>query len=185
MDWASFQIAIKAQFQPTNVQSLSRKKLAGIKHTGNIRDYVIAFSEAVLQCEYMSEHDKLYNFIKGLQPWAANNLELHYPQTLVDAIKVADAMADYYSLENPQPSGTFSSSRMKGRGRGSEQFRQNLEEGEETSSGRGNGGARGRGWGNRGRGRPGNPIPYMGNVLIAGIQITTQRIARGGTNSMW
>jgi hypothetical protein len=44
--------------------------LISLKHTGSTRDYMEEFSSLMLDMREMSEEDKNFSFIMGLQAWA-------------------------------------------------------------------------------------------------------------------
>ncbi|KAF2319943.1 hypothetical protein GH714_020793 [Hevea brasiliensis] len=72
--WDDFKKALKAQFYPENVAYNARCKLAELQHAGSIREYVRSFTALMLDIKDMSEADRLFNFQKGLKPWARNEL---------------------------------------------------------------------------------------------------------------
>lgn len=65
---------LRAPFLPTNTAWVARDALRKLRHTGTVRDYVKEFSSLMLDIKSMSEEDKLYNFIAGLQGWAQTEL---------------------------------------------------------------------------------------------------------------
>lgn len=44
--------------------------------SGDIRDYVKAFSALMLEIKDMSEEDKLFHFFRGLKPWAQASAQM-------------------------------------------------------------------------------------------------------------
>ena len=68
--WEILKRELKEQFLPTNVALLARKSLRRLKPTGTVQDYVKEFSSLTLNIKNMSEEDKLFNFVSGLQAWA-------------------------------------------------------------------------------------------------------------------
>ena len=61
---------LKDQILLTNAGWLARESLKGLKHTDSVRDYVKEFSSLMLNIRNMSEEDKLFHFVSGLQGWA-------------------------------------------------------------------------------------------------------------------
>jgi hypothetical protein len=47
---------------------IARKDLKKLKHDRSVREYVKSFSYLILDIEDMSEEEKLFNFMSGLQP---------------------------------------------------------------------------------------------------------------------
>ena len=68
--WDALKKELKDQFLPNNTAWVARESLKKIKHSGSVRDYVKEFSSLMLDIKNMSEEDKLFNFLSGLQPWA-------------------------------------------------------------------------------------------------------------------
>ncbi|KAL0302208.1 UNVERIFIED_CONTAM: hypothetical protein Sangu_3114600 [Sesamum angustifolium] len=72
--WDVLKKELKHQFLPCNTSSLARESLRKSKHAGTVRDYVKEFSSLMLDVRDMSEEDKLFNFLSGLQTWAQTEL---------------------------------------------------------------------------------------------------------------
>ena len=68
--WETLKRELKEQFLPTNVAWLARESLRSLKQTRTVQDYVKEFSSIMLDIKNMSEEDKLFNFVYGLQAWA-------------------------------------------------------------------------------------------------------------------
>ncbi|KAF2282496.1 hypothetical protein GH714_044019 [Hevea brasiliensis] len=95
--WDDFKKALKAQFYPENVAYNARCKLAELQHTGSIREYVRSFTALMLDIKDMSEADRLFNFQKGLKPWARNELVRRGVKELNTALAAAESLDDYSS----------------------------------------------------------------------------------------
>ena len=67
--WETLKQELKEKF-PTNAAWLAREPLKRLMQTGTVRDYVKEFSSLMLDIKNMSEEDKLFNFVYGLQAWA-------------------------------------------------------------------------------------------------------------------
>jgi hypothetical protein len=57
-----------------------------VEHTGTIRDYVKEFSALLLDVTKMSDEDKLFNFMAGLQSWAQTELRRQGVKDITQAI---------------------------------------------------------------------------------------------------
>ena len=67
--WEALKKELKDQFLPTNTAWDLRDSLKKLKHIGMMREYVKTFSSLMLDIKNMSEENKLFNFMSGLQPW--------------------------------------------------------------------------------------------------------------------
>lgn len=65
---------LKGQFLLGNARWIAWENLKKLEQTGSVRDYVKEFSSLMLDIKNMSDEDKLFNFISGLQPWAQTEL---------------------------------------------------------------------------------------------------------------
>ncbi|KAL0413714.1 UNVERIFIED_CONTAM: Transposon Ty3-I Gag-Pol polyprotein [Sesamum radiatum] len=72
--WDILKKELKDQFLPCNTSWLAMESLRKLKHSGTVRDYVKDFSSLMLDVRDMSEEDKLFNFLSGLQTWAQKEL---------------------------------------------------------------------------------------------------------------
>ena len=77
---------------------LVQESLRRLKQTGTVRDYVKEFSSLKLDIKNMSEEDKLFNFVSGLQAWAQTELRRPGVKDLLAAMAVADCLVDYKLL---------------------------------------------------------------------------------------
>ncbi|KAL3626889.1 hypothetical protein CASFOL_029294 [Castilleja foliolosa] len=89
---------LKEQFLPQNTSWLAREALRQLKHKGPVREYVKEFSSLMLDIRDMSEEDKIFNFIAGLQPWAQAELRKVGVKDLQGAMAAADHLVDYKSV---------------------------------------------------------------------------------------
>ena len=69
---------------------------------GTVRDYVKDFSSLMLDIKNMSDDDKLFNFMSGLQGWAQTELRRQGVRDLPTAMAAADCLVDY-KLGNTVP----------------------------------------------------------------------------------
>ncbi|KAI9168920.1 hypothetical protein LWI28_003980 [Acer negundo] len=72
--WKVLKKELKDQFLPCNTSWLARESLKKLKQTGSCKEYVKDFSSLMLDIQNMSEEDKLFNFMSGLQKWAQAEL---------------------------------------------------------------------------------------------------------------
>ena len=86
---------MKDQFLPTNTAWVAREALKRLRHTGSVREYVKEFSSLMLDIKNMSEEDKLFNFMFGLQGWAQTELRRQGVRDLPAAMAVVDCLVDY------------------------------------------------------------------------------------------
>lgn len=110
--WAMLKKELKEQFLPCNSSWLARESLKRLKHTGSVRDYVKEFSSLMLDIKNMSEEDKLFNFMSGLQNWAQLELRRLGVKDLPSAIAAADGLTDF-KLTSKSNSSESSSSKSK------------------------------------------------------------------------
>ncbi|KAK4381993.1 RNA-directed DNA polymerase [Sesamum angolense] len=86
---------LKDQFLPCNTSWLARESLRKLKHRGTVRDYVKEFSSLMLDVRDMSEEDKLFNFLLGLQTWAQTELRRQGVQDKPSGIAAVDRLVDF------------------------------------------------------------------------------------------
>ncbi|KAL0373604.1 UNVERIFIED_CONTAM: hypothetical protein Sradi_3276100 [Sesamum radiatum] len=101
--WDVLKKELKDQFMPCNTSWLARESLRKLKHTGTVRDYVKEFSSLMLDVRDMSEEDKLFNFLSGLQTWAQTELRRQGVKDLPSAIAAADRLVDYRVTSGSDP----------------------------------------------------------------------------------
>ncbi|XP_044481390.1 uncharacterized protein LOC123207965 [Mangifera indica] len=93
--WEVLKRELKEQFLPQNSAWVARETLKKLKHTSSVREYVKEFSSLMLDIKNMSEEDKLFNFVSGLQPWAQAELRRQKVADLPSAVAAADGLVDY------------------------------------------------------------------------------------------
>ncbi|RVW30894.1 Transposon Tf2-12 polyprotein [Vitis vinifera] len=93
--WETLKKELKDQFLPTNTAWVARETLKRLRHTGSVREYVKEFSSLMLDIKNMSEEDKLFNFMSGLQGWAQTELRRQGVRDLPAAMAAADCLVDY------------------------------------------------------------------------------------------
>ena len=93
--WEALKKELKDQFLPTNIAWVARDSLKKLKQIGTVRECVKTFSPLMLDIKNMSEEDKLFNFVSGLQPWAQLELKRQVVHNLHAAMSAVDALVDY------------------------------------------------------------------------------------------
>ena len=96
--WETLKRELKEQFLPTNAAWLAWESLQRLKQTGTVRDYVKEFSSLMMDIKNMSEEDKLFNFVSGLQAWAQTELRMQGVKDLPAAMVATDCLVDYKLL---------------------------------------------------------------------------------------
>ena len=86
---------LQNQFLPHNTAWMAREALKKLKHTGSVREYVKAFSSLMLDIHNMSEDDKLFNIMSGLQNWAQVELRRQGVQDIPSAMAAAESLTDF------------------------------------------------------------------------------------------
>ena len=79
-----------------------------------MKEYVKTLSSLMLDIKNMSEEDKLFNFMSGLQPWAPMELKRQAVRDLPTTMSVADALMDY---KFSKPSGDEEKRKSKDKGK--------------------------------------------------------------------
>ncbi|XP_047335399.1 uncharacterized protein LOC124938921 [Impatiens glandulifera] len=115
--WEVMKRELKEQFLLGNASWLARESLRRLRHTGSTREYVKSFSSLLLDIRDMSEQDKLFNFLTGLQPWAQTELRRLDVNDLPSAIAGADRLADYKTIGSVSAEPSKPSARDKGKGK--------------------------------------------------------------------
>jgi hypothetical protein len=82
--WEFFKDRIEAEFIPRNSDYIFRCKLRDLVNATNenLRQYVRAYSELMLEVRHMHEMDRVCQFVMGLPTWAKRKLEESWPASL-------------------------------------------------------------------------------------------------------
>ncbi|KAL0363819.1 UNVERIFIED_CONTAM: hypothetical protein Sangu_0479500 [Sesamum angustifolium] len=72
------------------ISKLAREFFPKLKHSGTVRDYVKKFNSLMLNVYDISEEDKLFNLLSGLQIWAYIELRRQGVKDLPSVIAAAD-----------------------------------------------------------------------------------------------
>ena len=95
--WDRLKQELKEQFLPNNTSWIAQKELKRLKHERSVHEYVKSFSSLILDIENMSEEDRLFNFMSGLQTWAQAELRRQNVKDLSSAIAAVDSLVDFKS----------------------------------------------------------------------------------------
>ena len=120
--WEEFK-AKALELQLVDKVKLAREKLATMRQTGSIPDYVSYMNKITLQIPGLSDEEKYYRFKEGLKPNMKRELEkviaLYGGKTLQEAIQYLQALEliDRDRAPRPQSDGKPSSDRNRQRGR--------------------------------------------------------------------
>jgi hypothetical protein len=115
--WDRLKQELKEQFLPNNTSWIAREELKRLKHEMSVREYVKSFSSLILDIENMSEEDRLFNFMFGLQTWAQAELRRQNVKDLSPAIAAADSLVDFKSTTREG----YTSASFKSKGRNKEE----------------------------------------------------------------
>ena len=78
-------------FQPDDPERIARAKLANIRQTGTIAEYVAAFNSCLFYVNDFSDKQQTFTFVEGLKSDVHREVDAHDPETLQDAIRWAYA----------------------------------------------------------------------------------------------
>ncbi|CAN6479603.1 unnamed protein product [Victoria cruziana] len=92
--WAEFKQKMRDFFLPKDTEYSARRKLLELKQTGSIYDYVKAYQAKMLEIMSMSDEDRLFHFMVGLQLWAEQEFRRQYPKDLSSALATAERLVD-------------------------------------------------------------------------------------------
>jgi hypothetical protein len=94
--WEFFKERIESEFIPKNSDYISRCKLRDLVNANNenLRQYVRAYSELMLEIRHMHELDRVCHFVMGLPTWAKRKLEENWPASLTEAITKVENFSD-------------------------------------------------------------------------------------------
>jgi hypothetical protein len=86
--WEFFKDRVETEFVPKNSNYISRWKLRDLVNATNenLRQYVRAYSELMLEIRHMHELDRVCQFVMRLPIWVKQKLEKNWPSSLFEAI---------------------------------------------------------------------------------------------------
>ena len=74
---------------------MAKESLKRLRHTKLVRDYVKENNSMMLDIKNMSDEDKLFNFMSGLQGWAQTELRRQGVRDLPTVMAAANCLVDY------------------------------------------------------------------------------------------
>jgi len=94
--WEFFKERVETKFFPRNSDYISRCKLRDLVNATNenLRQYVRAYSELMLEIRHMHELDRVCQFVMGLPTWAKRKLEENWPFSLSEAVTKVEGFSD-------------------------------------------------------------------------------------------
>ncbi len=94
--WEFFKECVETEFVPRNSDYILRCKLRDLVNATNenLRQYVRAYSELMLEIRHMHELDRVCQFVMGLPTWAKQKLEENWPSSLSEAITKVEGFSD-------------------------------------------------------------------------------------------
>jgi len=94
--WEFFKERLESKFVPRNSDYISRCKLRDLVNATNenLRQYVRAYSELMLEVRHMHEMNHVCQFVMGLPTWAKRKLEESWPASLSEAITKVENFSD-------------------------------------------------------------------------------------------
>ena len=88
--WEGFAGHLRARFGPVNATQSARTKLDSLKQTGSVRSYISVFQNLIMQIPGVSMEEALHRFTQGLQFRIKKEVALREPQTLEEAMRLAE-----------------------------------------------------------------------------------------------
>lgn len=88
--WDTFTYGIRSQFLPKNQYQAARNKLRNLRQTGSVQQYNLNFNSITLEVPDLSNAEALDKYIAGLKPQTRSYVMLQYPQTMEEAMRIAD-----------------------------------------------------------------------------------------------
>jgi hypothetical protein len=94
--WEFFKERLESEFVPRNSDYIFRCKLRDLVNVTNenLRQYVRAYFELMLEIRHMHELDRVCQFVMGLPMWAKRKLEESWPASLSETITKVENFSD-------------------------------------------------------------------------------------------
>jgi hypothetical protein len=94
--WEFFKERVEAEFVPRNSDYISRCKLRDLVNATNenLRHYVRAYSQLMLEIQHMHKLHRVCQFVMGFPTWAKQKLEESWPASLSEAITKVENFLD-------------------------------------------------------------------------------------------
>jgi hypothetical protein len=90
VNWEQLKQAMTVYYKPHNEQVNARDGLKNLRQKRSVAEYANDFNKLVLKLPDMTEDEKIYSFISGLQTEVKLQVELHRPNDLQAAKEIAD-----------------------------------------------------------------------------------------------
>jgi Retrotransposon gag protein len=90
VNWEQRKQAMTVYYKPHNEQVTSRDGLKKLRQKRSVAEYANDFNKLVLKLPDMTEDEKIYSFISGLQTEVKLQVELHCPNDFQTAREIAD-----------------------------------------------------------------------------------------------
>ena len=90
--WDAFMADLRANFCPINATKRARDRLATIRQTGTLQEFVRDFRSVCLEIPGMTDEEKLDRFMRALQPRIRAEVDIQEPKTLDKAITLAERL---------------------------------------------------------------------------------------------
>ena len=97
--WAAFTASLLEQFAPVGNVRQARDRLRHLLQTKSVAQYTTEFRSLILQIPDASAAEQLDKFIAGLKPVVRREVEMREPNTLPEAMRLADR-ADQHIYRN-------------------------------------------------------------------------------------
>ncbi len=94
--WEFFKDRIEAEFISRNSDYISRCKFRDLVNATNenLRQYMTAYSELMLEVQHMHEMHRVCQFVMGFLTWAKRKLEESWQASLSEAITKVENFSD-------------------------------------------------------------------------------------------
>lgn len=88
--WAAFSELLRANFERENALKTVRVAFLQLRQTASVQAYVANFRHLLVQIPSADAADSLFRFVHGLKPAIRLQVELHAPNSLADAMAMAE-----------------------------------------------------------------------------------------------
>ncbi len=88
--WENVKAMLKGYFVPPNHKRRLRDEWAYLRQTTTVSEYYARLTQLAMQLHEVDEERLVDKFVRGLKPKTRTEVELHDPQTLADASRIAD-----------------------------------------------------------------------------------------------
>ena len=107
IDWDDFQNLMIKKFSRKDTETDLIKQLMELKQTGNVATYIEKFTYLVNQTTTLAESIKVYMFKSGMEKDIEAEITYRNPQTLDDAIEIAQDRERSYGSKNATTNSAF------------------------------------------------------------------------------